>query len=141
MLRPLVLLLKLLSLRQPLKGLARSQNVEYLDALGSVLAEMGQQEDAITVLRRAVNLQPERGFSKYMYVFIYLFIYPEVLLMHQHVWSFTCRQRERPSLLVAMQVPWTAAGWRRSPGCAAEGSFSAAVHHRQPGTCSQRPHM
>ncbi|EIE25825.1 TPR-like protein [Coccomyxa subellipsoidea C-169] len=68
MLRPLVLLLRLLPLRQPLKGLARSQNVEYLDALGSVLAETGQQEDAITVLRRAVELQPEKGFSKYMYL-------------------------------------------------------------------------
>ncbi|KAK9915673.1 hypothetical protein WJX75_002503 [Coccomyxa subellipsoidea] len=44
------------------------QDVEYLDALGSVLAEVGQQDEAIKVLRRAVELQPDRGFSKYMYV-------------------------------------------------------------------------
>lgn len=44
------------------------QNVEYLDALGSVLAEVGEQGEAITVLQRAVELQPERGFSKYMYL-------------------------------------------------------------------------
>ncbi|BDA44049.1 probable assembly chaperone of rpl4 [Coccomyxa sp. Obi] len=44
------------------------QNVEYLDALGSVLAEVGEQGEAITVLRKAVELEPERGFSKYMYL-------------------------------------------------------------------------
>lgn len=42
------------------------QNVEYLDALGAVHAEVGQQKEAIKVLQRAVQLEPERGFTKYM---------------------------------------------------------------------------
>ena len=42
------------------------QNVEYLDALGAVHAEVGQQEEAIKVLQRAVQLEPNRGFTKYM---------------------------------------------------------------------------
>ena len=42
------------------------QNVEYLDALGAVHAEVGQQEEAVRVLQRAVQLEPDRGFTKYM---------------------------------------------------------------------------
>lgn len=47
-------------------GTVSAQNVDYLDALGSVLAEVGEQGEAITVLQKAVELQPERGYSKYM---------------------------------------------------------------------------
>ena len=54
------------ALNTPLMGRLPAQNVEYLDALGSVLAEVGEQEEAITVLQKAVELQPERGYSKYM---------------------------------------------------------------------------
>lgn len=42
------------------------QNVEYLDALGAVHAEVGQQEEAVKVLQCAVQLEPDRGFTKYM---------------------------------------------------------------------------
>lgn len=42
------------------------QNVEYLDALGAVHAEVGQQEQAVRALQRAVQLEPDRGFTKYM---------------------------------------------------------------------------
>ncbi len=56
----------IVALKPPLMGRLPAQNVEYLDALGSVLAEIGEQGEAITVLQKAVELQPERGYSKYM---------------------------------------------------------------------------
>ena len=42
------------------------QNLEFLEGYGSFLAETGAQAEAATVLRRAVQLQPEEGFEKYM---------------------------------------------------------------------------
>lgn len=42
------------------------QNIEFLDGYGSFLAECGPQSEAVTVLQRAVALQPEDGFEKYM---------------------------------------------------------------------------
>ena len=42
------------------------QNVDYLDCLGAVLAETGAQEEAVQTLQKAVALQPDRGFAKYM---------------------------------------------------------------------------
>ena len=48
------------------------QNVEYLDALGAVHAEVGQQEEAVKVLQRAVQLEPDRGFAKYMWALLSL---------------------------------------------------------------------
>ena len=40
--------------------------MEYLDCLGAVLAETGQPDEAIQALQKAVQLQPDRGFAKYM---------------------------------------------------------------------------
>jgi tetratricopeptide (TPR) repeat protein len=45
---------------------ACAQNADYLDCLGAVLAETGAQEEAVQALQRAVQLQPDRGFAKYM---------------------------------------------------------------------------
>jgi kinesin family protein 5 len=42
------------------------QNLEYLDGYGSFLAECGPPEEAVAVLRCAVQLQPEEGFEKFM---------------------------------------------------------------------------
>ncbi len=42
------------------------QNVEFLEGYGSFLAEVGPQSEAVTVLQRAVALQPDEGFEKYM---------------------------------------------------------------------------
>ncbi|CAK0774421.1 hypothetical protein CVIRNUC_004166 [Coccomyxa viridis] len=47
---------------------AEAENVEYLDALGAAHAEFGQQEEAIAVLQRAVQLAPDTGYTKYMYL-------------------------------------------------------------------------
>jgi predicted Zn-dependent protease len=46
--------------------IAMLQNVEYVDALGSILAETGHEKEAVEVLQRAVQLEPDVGFSKYM---------------------------------------------------------------------------
>ncbi|GFR51970.1 hypothetical protein Agub_g14496, partial [Astrephomene gubernaculifera] len=43
-------------------------NIEYLDAFGALLAEVGPAEEAIQVLRRAVALSPDAGFEKYLYL-------------------------------------------------------------------------
>lgn len=42
------------------------QNPEFLDGYGSFLAEVGPQEEAVEVLQRAVAMQPESGYEKYM---------------------------------------------------------------------------
>lgn len=34
--------------------------------MGAVHAEVGQQEQAVTALQRAVQMDPDRGFTKYM---------------------------------------------------------------------------
>ncbi|PSC76490.1 putative assembly chaperone of rpl4 [Micractinium conductrix] len=47
---------------------AEPENLEFLEGYGSFLAETGAQAEAATVLRRAVQLQPEEGFEKYMYL-------------------------------------------------------------------------
>ncbi|KAL4424581.1 hypothetical protein ABPG77_009165 [Micractinium sp. CCAP 211/92] len=44
------------------------ENVEFLEGYGSFLAEVGPQSEAVTVLQRAVALQPDEGFEKYMYL-------------------------------------------------------------------------
>ena len=42
------------------------QNVVVVDAFGALLAEVGPQEEAVEVLKRAVELAPDSGFEKYM---------------------------------------------------------------------------
>lgn len=44
------------------------ENVEFLEGYGSFLAEVGPQAEGVTVLQRAVALQPDEGFEKYMYL-------------------------------------------------------------------------
>jgi len=44
------------------------ENLEALDAYGSLLAEVGRVEEAVAVLRGAVELAPDSGFEKYMYL-------------------------------------------------------------------------
>lgn len=41
---------------------------QIADALGSLLAEMGENEKATEVLRKAVQLSPDHGFEKYLYL-------------------------------------------------------------------------
>ncbi|GBF92334.1 hypothetical protein Rsub_05536 [Raphidocelis subcapitata] len=43
-------------------------NPEALDAYGSLLAEVGRAEEAVEVLRSAVEASPDDGFEKYMYL-------------------------------------------------------------------------
>lgn len=42
------------------------QNVEFLQGYGSFLAECGPREEAVAVLQRAVQQEPDEGFEKYM---------------------------------------------------------------------------
>ena len=42
------------------------QNIEFLEAYGSFLAETGQRDEAVAVLRRAEAVQPDDGFEKFM---------------------------------------------------------------------------
>ncbi|GIL82282.1 hypothetical protein Vretimale_7247 [Volvox reticuliferus] len=44
------------------------KNVEYLDALGALLAEIGPEDEAIEVLKKSVSLSPELGYEKYLYL-------------------------------------------------------------------------
>lgn len=37
-----------------------------LDAFGAFLAEVGPQAEAVAILNKAVQEQPEKGFEKYM---------------------------------------------------------------------------
>ena len=48
------------------RGVVHHQNAGYLDCLGAVLAETGAQEEAVQALQKAVALQPDQGFAKYM---------------------------------------------------------------------------
>jgi predicted Zn-dependent protease len=43
-------------------------NLEYIDAYGSFLAEVGDVEEAVTVLKRSIQLSPDIGYEKYMYL-------------------------------------------------------------------------
>ena len=52
---------------QPPHWVGCEQRSEYLDCLGAVLAETGEQDEAVKVLQKAASLQPDRGFAKYMY--------------------------------------------------------------------------
>eukprot|EP00775_Hariotina_reticulata_P004798 gene4798-5048_t len=44
------------------------ENVEVLDAYGALLAELGQIDEAVQALQKAVTLSPDDGFEKYMYL-------------------------------------------------------------------------
>ncbi|GLI63511.1 hypothetical protein VaNZ11_006496 [Volvox africanus] len=44
------------------------KNVEYLDALGALLAEIGPEDEAIEVLKKSVSLSPDLGYEKYLYL-------------------------------------------------------------------------
>lgn len=44
------------------------ENIECLNMYGGLLAEMGPREEAVAVLQKAVALQPQQGFEKYMYL-------------------------------------------------------------------------
>ncbi|PNH10263.1 hypothetical protein TSOC_003022 [Tetrabaena socialis] len=43
-------------------------NIECMDALGALLAEVGPEEEAVQVLRQAVSLSPDAGYEKYLYL-------------------------------------------------------------------------
>ncbi|QDZ23156.1 TPR repeat domain-containing protein [Chloropicon primus] len=43
-------------------------NTEVLDIYGTVLAEVGMVDEAVSVLSRAVELSPDEGHEKYMYL-------------------------------------------------------------------------
>lgn len=45
-----------------------AQNVMFLDSFGSLLAEEGSVEEAVSVLQKSVQLEPEEGHMKYMCV-------------------------------------------------------------------------
>lgn len=44
------------------------ENLPVLEAFGSLLAEMGDEEQACSMLRRAIALSPDSGHEKYMYL-------------------------------------------------------------------------
>ncbi|KAG2484624.1 hypothetical protein HYH03_016578 [Edaphochlamys debaryana] len=44
------------------------KNVEYVDALGALLAEVGPEEEAVEVLKQSVVLSPDTGYEKYLYL-------------------------------------------------------------------------
>ncbi|KXZ42721.1 hypothetical protein GPECTOR_122g462 [Gonium pectorale] len=44
------------------------KNVEYVETLGALLAEVGPEEEALEVLKKAVTLSPDVGFEKYLYL-------------------------------------------------------------------------
>lgn len=44
------------------------ENCEYLEGYGSFLAEVGPQQEALAVLQKAAQLQPDEGFEKFMYL-------------------------------------------------------------------------
>ncbi|GIL67164.1 hypothetical protein Vafri_20615 [Volvox africanus] len=44
------------------------KNVEYLDALGALLAEIGPEDEAIEVLKKSASLSPDLGYEKYLYL-------------------------------------------------------------------------
>ncbi|GLC46815.1 hypothetical protein PLESTB_001800400 [Pleodorina starrii] len=44
------------------------KNVEYLDALGALLAEIGPEDEAVEVLKKSVSLSPDVGYEKYLYL-------------------------------------------------------------------------
>lgn len=43
-------------------------NVQYLDTYSVLLSEVGPREEALAVLQRLVELAPDQGFEKYMYL-------------------------------------------------------------------------
>ncbi|KDD75572.1 hypothetical protein H632_c612p0, partial [Helicosporidium sp. ATCC 50920] len=47
---------------------AAARNVMFLDSFGSLLAEEGSVEEAVSVLQKSVQLEPEEGHMKYMYL-------------------------------------------------------------------------
>ncbi|KAI3423950.1 hypothetical protein D9Q98_009784 [Chlorella vulgaris] len=44
------------------------ENTEYLEGYGSFLAEVGPHTEALAVLQKAAQLQPDEGFEKFMYL-------------------------------------------------------------------------
>ncbi|KAG2436429.1 hypothetical protein HXX76_006732 [Chlamydomonas incerta] len=44
------------------------KNIECVDALGALLAEVGPEEEAVEVLKQAVSLNPDVGYEKYLYL-------------------------------------------------------------------------
>lgn len=43
-------------------------NLEFLDTYGAVLAEVGPPDEALQVLQTALQVSPDAGFEKYMYL-------------------------------------------------------------------------
>ena len=56
--------IRLANLHSPM--LCSMQDMMIMDAFGAFLSEAGPQQEAITVLQRAINQQPDQGFEKYM---------------------------------------------------------------------------
>ncbi|KAL6779031.1 hypothetical protein ACKKBF_B19080 [Auxenochlorella protothecoides x Auxenochlorella symbiontica] len=44
------------------------ENPEFLSAYGAFLSETGSRDEAVNVLRKAAEVQPDAGFEKYMYL-------------------------------------------------------------------------
>jgi Flp pilus assembly protein TadD len=51
-----------------MQAVTRNPHAQVAEAYGSLLAEMGDEEKAVSVLMKVVALSPEEGHEKYLYL-------------------------------------------------------------------------